>query len=117
MYFSSHNVNTCFFSMLIENMALGRPTWQQHPFCRGDCGVGSENAVDGLYSDRLPFSNQCTLSYNSQYTAEWRVDLGSVVSISHINIFYRTDNLPSMIFFFGGGGCLLFFVRFFFNQK
>lgn len=37
-----------FFSMLIENMALGRPTWQQHPFCRGDCGVGSENAVDGF---------------------------------------------------------------------
>lgn len=104
MCFSSHNVNTCFFfSMLIENMALGRPTWQQHPFCRGDCGVGSENAVDGLYSDRLPFSNQCTLSYNSRYTAEWKVDLGSVVSISHINIFYRTDNLPSMIFFFGGG--------------
>lgn len=94
--------------MLIENMALGRPTWQQHPFCRGDCGVGSENAVDGLYSDRLPFSNQCTLSYNSQYTAEWRVDLGSVVSISHINIFYRSDNLPSMIFFFLGGGVVFY---------
>lgn len=78
-------------------MALGRLSWQQHPFCRDDCGVGSENAVDSLYFDRLPFSNQCTLSYNSQYTAEWRVDLGSVVSISHINIFYRTDNLPSMI--------------------
>lgn len=97
-----------FFSMLIENMALGRPTWQQHPFCRGDCGVGGENAVDGLYSDRLPFSNQCTLSYNSQYTAEWRVDLGSVVSISHINIFYRTDNLPSMIFFFFLGGVVFY---------
>lgn len=77
-------------------MALGKPTWQQHPFRTESFSFSSENAVDGLYSDRLPFANQCTISENFQYTAEWRVDLGSVASISHINIFYRTDNLPSM---------------------
>lgn len=77
-------------------MALGKPTWQQHPFRTESFSFSSENAVDGLYSDRLPFANQCTISENSQYTTEWRVDLGSVASISHINIFYRTDNLPSM---------------------
>lgn len=74
-----------------ENLALGGHTWQQHPFSRSDSG---ENAVDGLYDDRSLFGHQCTLSDNSRYTAEWRVDLGSVVSISHVNIFYRTDNLP-----------------------
>lgn len=77
-------------------MALGKPTWQQHPFRIDSFSFNSENAVDGLYSDRLPFANQCTISENSLYTAEWGVDLGSVASISHINIFYRTDNLPSM---------------------
>lgn len=59
----------------------------------------SENAVDGLYEVRSQFGHQCTLSDNSRYTAEWRVDLGSVVSISHVNVFYRTDNLPSMNIF------------------
>lgn len=77
-------------------MALGKPTWQQHPFRTDSFSFSSENAVDGLYSDRLPFANQCTISENFLYTAEWGVDLGSVASISHINIFYRTDNLPSM---------------------
>lgn len=53
-------------------------------------------ARDGLYDDRSPFGNQCTLSDNYRYTAEWRVDLGSVFSISHVNIIFRTDNLPSL---------------------
>lgn len=97
--FFSHNVthNINFFLILIENLALGGHTWQQHPFSRSDSG---ENAVNGLYDDRSQFGHQCTLSDNYRYTAEWRVDLGSVVSISHVNIFYRTDNLPSMNIFF-----------------
>lgn len=82
---------------MIENLALGGHTWQQHPFRRD---FVSDNAVDGLYEDRSQFGHQCTLSDNYRYTAEWRVDLGSVVSISHVNIFYRTDNLPSMNIFF-----------------
>uniref|UniRef100_K1PMD3 Uncharacterized protein n=1 Tax=Magallana gigas TaxID=29159 RepID=K1PMD3_MAGGI len=53
--------------------------------------VGSEKAVDGLFTDRGS-GGQCTLSDGGHYTAEWRVDLGSVVSISRINIYYMTDN-------------------------
>lgn len=77
-------------------MALGGHAWQQHPFSPERSYFVSENAVDGLYDDRSPFGNQCTLSDNYRYTAEWRVDLGSVFSISHVNIIFRTDNLPSL---------------------
>nr|XP_034316027.1 uncharacterized protein LOC117685671 isoform X1 [Crassostrea gigas] len=77
----------------IENLALGKPTWEQHPWPETDADFGSENAVDGLYTDRGQ-GGQCTISENKQSTAEWRVDLGSVVSISHIDIHYRTDNIP-----------------------
>lgn len=97
--FSNHktqDIINAIIVVFIENLALGKPTWQQHPFRTDSFSFSSENAVDGLYSDRLPFANQCTISENFLYTAEWGVDLGSVASISHINIFYRTDNLPSM---------------------
>nr|XP_034316532.1 uncharacterized protein LOC105326226 [Crassostrea gigas] len=77
----------------LENLALGKPTWEQHPWPETDVDFGSENAVDGLYTDRGQ-GGQCTISENKQSTAEWRVDLGSVVSISHIDIHYRTDNIP-----------------------
>lgn len=36
----------------LENLALNKPTWQQHPWPDLDRDFGSENAVDGLYSDR-----------------------------------------------------------------
>lgn len=39
---------------------------------------------------------QCVISENNKETAEWGVDLGSVVSISHIDIYYRTDNQQSI---------------------
>lgn len=81
---------------MTENLALSGHTWQQHPFPPERSYFVSENAVDDLYEDRSPFGNQCTISDNYRYTAEWRVDLRSVVSISHVNIFHRTDNLPSM---------------------
>lgn len=59
--------------------------------------VGSKKAVDGLFTDRGS-GGQCTLSDGGHYTAEWRVDLGSVVSISRINIYYMTDNQGRSIF-------------------
>ncbi|XP_061166269.1 receptor-type tyrosine-protein phosphatase epsilon-like [Saccostrea echinata] len=77
-----------------ENIALGRPAWQQYNFTSRSAW-GAANAVDGNYTDRSAGGNQCTISENKKQTAEWRVDLGSVVSISHIDIFYRTDNFPS----------------------
>lgn len=79
-----------------ENLALNKSTWQKHPWPDPNRDFGSENAVDGLYTDR-GIRGQCTINADGYYTAEWRVDLGSVVRISHINIFYRTDN-QSMAF-------------------
>lgn len=76
-----------------ENLAFGKPTWEQHPWPESDVDFGSENAVDGLYTDRGQ-GGQCTISENKKTTAEWRVDLGGVVSIGHIDIHYRTDNVP-----------------------
>lgn len=75
-----------------ENLALKKPTWQEHPWPDPRRDFGSENAVDGLYYDRRARSGQCTINDDGYYTAEWRVDLGNVLKISHINIFYRTFN-------------------------
>nr|XP_034320251.1 receptor-type tyrosine-protein phosphatase T [Crassostrea gigas] len=77
-----------------ENIALGKPTWQEHPW-PDDRYYRGKNAVDGLYSDRSIQGGKCTISANNKSTATWRVDLGSVVSISHIDIYYRTDNKPN----------------------
>ncbi|XP_022312237.2 uncharacterized protein LOC111117411 [Crassostrea virginica] len=78
----------------LENIALGKPVWETHPW------PGAENwrankAVDGRYDDRSAAGGQCVISFNYAQTATWRVDLGGVVSISHIDIYYRTDNMTS----------------------
>ncbi|XP_061190386.1 receptor-type tyrosine-protein phosphatase T-like [Saccostrea echinata] len=78
-----------------ENLALNKPAWQQNNWPDKPVAWGAAKAVDGLYSDRRAGGGQCTISGPSQRTAEWRVDLESVVSISHINIYYRTDGVPS----------------------
>lgn len=88
--------NTLMFYIRKENLALNKPTWQKHPWQDSTIDFGSENAVDGLYSDR-GIRGQCTFNDDGYYTAEWRVDLGRVVSISYINIYYRTEN-RSMIY-------------------
>ena len=79
-------------------MALGKQVLEDQPwpdFWRGESWRG-EKAVDGNYTDRSAAGGQCTLSDNYKYRATWMVDLGGVVSISHIDIYYRTENLPSM---------------------
>ncbi|XP_062580322.1 uncharacterized protein LOC134242253, partial [Saccostrea cucullata] len=85
-----------------QNLALGKPGWQMKNYS-DSLPWGADKAVDGKYTDRGATGDQCTISANRQQTAEWRVDLESVVSISYINIFYRTDNNPgSYAFRFAG---------------
>lgn len=88
---------TCF--IYTENLALHKPTWEQYPWPDKSKDFGSENAVDGMYTDRGAPGGQCTISDEGKYTATWRVDLGKVVSIRHIDIYYRTDNQFGSMYF------------------
>ncbi|XP_061166271.1 receptor-type tyrosine-protein phosphatase epsilon-like [Saccostrea echinata] len=78
----------------MKNLALERPAWQEHKFPTKPIAWGADKAVDGKYSDRSAGGGQCTIS-DGKETATWTVDLESVASISHVNIFYRTDNAAS----------------------
>ena len=80
-----------------ENMALNKKAWGDQPWIDANKGWGADKAVDGRYTDRSAVGGQCVISENYARTATWMVDLGSVVSISHIDIYYRTDNKPRMI--------------------
>lgn len=80
--------------ILSENVALNKPTWPHYPkallyYYQKD----GHFAVDGLKSDLSAYGNQCRLSWDKLSTAQWVVDLGRVLSIHHIFIQYRTDNV------------------------
>lgn len=91
---TSYNANN-YNNKSVENLAFGGRTWQQYPWPDKSRDFGSENAVDGLYKNRSEVGGQCAISDDGKYTATWRVYLGEEVSISHIDIYYRTDNKPS----------------------
>lgn len=42
---------------------------------------------------------QCTQSEDEEKIATWRVDLGAVLGIHHITIYYRTDDVTWGKFF------------------
>lgn len=101
-------IHNCLF-VLKENLALKKPTWQKYPWPDKTRDFGSENAVDGLYTDCSQVGGQCTINDDGKYLATWRVDLGEVFSISHINIYYRTDNKEGILFFFSDSRSDCFF--------
>ena len=81
-----------------ENMALGKSVWEDLPrFDRQNWRA--DNAVDGRYDNRSAAGGQCAISRSYSQAATLRVDLGVIVNIDHINLYYRTDNLPRMIFY------------------
>lgn len=78
----------------LANLARQRPVWEDSPWT-GDENWRATKAVDGRCNNRSAAGGQCVISQNNRKTAMWRVDLGRIVSISHINIYYRTDNFQS----------------------
>ena len=89
-------ITTCFVnSVFKENLALRKPVWEDQEWKDPNIGWRGGNAVDGLYTNRSAAGGQCVISENEARTATWRVDLGGVVRISHIDIYYRTGNIGS----------------------
>ena len=82
------HIKVCFF---VENIALGKPAQEEFPYNHRNSSAG--NAVDGKKTDLSGLGGQCSLSADNQRTATWWVNLGSVLSIHHITIYYRTDNV------------------------
>lgn len=88
----------------LENLALRKPTWEQNPWPNNP-SFRTENAVDGKYTDRSSTGGQCTISNDGRNTAEWRVDLGSVCSISRIDIYYRSEGIRRFNIIFSFKSC------------
>lgn len=81
---------------VLENVALRKNAWQLNPYENPNIIriLDASNAVDGLKTNLSFFGGQCTQSANSKDEAMWRVDLGVVLGIHHITIYYKTDNVP-----------------------
>ena len=66
--------------------------WQAHPY--GDTKYAADRAVDGRTSDLSLWGGECVVSNHGYNSTEWRVDLGTVLGIHHVNILYVTNNEP-----------------------
>ncbi|XP_056002949.1 receptor-type tyrosine-protein phosphatase epsilon-like [Ostrea edulis] len=76
-----------------DNIASGKSTRQLNPYNSISNVWGANLAVDGQKSNFSSLGGQCTVSDNNKRTAKWWVDLGGVLSIHHMTIYYRTDNV------------------------
>ncbi|XP_078329149.1 uncharacterized protein LOC111112852 [Crassostrea virginica] len=89
---------TCTFNTFLsafENIALQKPTYQKHQYLRlADSLTRASNAVDGLKTNLSVLGAQCVISENNQPSALLWVNLTSILSIHHINIYFRTENNP-----------------------
>lgn len=71
---------------------MNKPAWQQYPYYSFYGSYGAGVAVDGYKLDLNVLGGQCTLSADERSTAEWRVNLGGVLSIHYIFIQYATNS-------------------------
>lgn len=80
------------FFFFTENVALHKPAYQTNPYRKDNDSFDASNAVDGLKSNLAWSGGQCAVSALEKETATLWVDLGSIYSIHHITLYYRTDN-------------------------
>ncbi|XP_078328720.1 receptor-type tyrosine-protein phosphatase T-like isoform X2 [Crassostrea virginica] len=78
-------------SLAYDNIALNKPAKEEFPYVHPK--VSASNAVDGRKTDLRGLGGQCSLSAVNITNATWWVNLTSILSIHHIKIYYRTDNV------------------------
>lgn len=79
---------------LTVNVALNKPAYQQYSYRPRIGKYDASKAVDGRKSDLSWDGGQCAVSDLNKRTATWWVNLTSIYSIHHINIFYIKGNAP-----------------------
>ena len=80
-----------FIFIFVDNIALNKPAKEEFPYVHPK--VSASNAVDGRKTDLRGLGGQCSLSAVNITNATWWVNLTSILSIHHIKIYYRTDNV------------------------
>ena len=75
---------------LSENLALNKKAWQHSSCCQARSAAN--NAVDGNTNQNY-LNNSCAISTDGDRNPEWNVDLGSILSIHHVKIYFRTDDI------------------------
>lgn len=92
----SSMINVYVFEWLYpDNIALGKPAYQQYPyFALSKTITDANNAVDGLISELSWSGEQCVISENNRRTATWWVNLTTITRIHHITIHYMRGQVP-----------------------